>query len=74
LSGTHYDYIRDPEFACNIPDPFDAVYKDLLKKHHVLRRSKRVNFAMQRDFQVKVEKVHIYILEVSCELRQLFAS
>ena len=41
----------DIGFRCS--DPYDAVYKDLPKKHHVLKKQKTVNFAMQRVSQVK---------------------
>jgi hypothetical protein len=34
-------------------DPYDAVYKDLPKKHHILKKAKNCEFCMQRDSQVK---------------------
>jgi hypothetical protein len=80
-SDVHYEYYRAPEFATNLPDPFDTVYKDLPKKHHVLNKVKTCEFCRAKifpgegpSFYCRKGKVHIYIPEVPCELRRLFAS
>jgi len=49
-----YEYVVDPNIGYKGSDSYDAVYKDLLKKHHVLKKEKKtVNSAMQRGSQVK---------------------
>uniref|UniRef100_K3ZCU2 Helitron helicase-like domain-containing protein n=1 Tax=Setaria italica TaxID=4555 RepID=K3ZCU2_SETIT len=63
------------------PNPFDGVYMNLPKKHHVLKKAKNCEFCNAKKFPdegptfcCRNGKVHIYILEVPSELRRLFTS
>jgi hypothetical protein len=62
-------------------DPYDAVYKDLPKKHHVLKKAKICEFCHAKRFLGEAPafccrkwKVSIYIPEIWAELHRLFAS
>ena len=70
----------DPDIGNKGTDPYDAVYKDLLKKHHVLKKAKNCQFCHAKRFpgegpafRCRKGKVNIYIPEILGELRRLFA-
>jgi hypothetical protein len=48
FSGTQYEYFKDPELASKLPDQFDAIYKDVPKKHQVLRKVKNCEFCYDK--------------------------
>ena len=49
-----YEYAADADIGYKYLDLYDAVYKDLPKNHHVLKKAKKtVNSAMQSGSQVK---------------------
>ncbi|RLN09345.1 hypothetical protein C2845_PM11G15710 [Panicum miliaceum] len=76
-----YEYAMDPDIGCRGSDPYDAVYKDLPKKHHVLKRAKSCEFCHAKRspgeepaFCCRKGKVNIYIPEIPAQLCRLFAS
>uniref|UniRef100_K3XQ58 Helitron helicase-like domain-containing protein n=1 Tax=Setaria italica TaxID=4555 RepID=K3XQ58_SETIT len=63
------------------PEPFDGVYMNLPKKHHVLKKAKNCEFCNAKKFLgerpalcCRNGKVHIYVPEVLSELHRLFTS
>lgn len=48
-----YQYAVDDDIGYRGSDPYDAVYKDLPKKHHVLKKSKNCQFCHAKRFLVK---------------------
>jgi hypothetical protein len=62
-------------------DQYDAVYKDLPKKHHTLKKNKNCKFYNAKRFPCegpafccRKGKVNIYIPELPAQLHQLFVS
>lgn len=76
-----YQYAVDTDIGYRGSDPYDAVYKDLPKKHHVLKKAKKLSILPCKEvpgegpaFCYRKGKVNIYIPEIPVELRRLFAS
>nr|TKW22381.1 hypothetical protein SEVIR_4G224800v2 [Setaria viridis] len=45
-----YEYYREPRFIPTGPDPYDGVYNNLPKKHHVLKKAKNCEFCNAKRF------------------------
>nr|TKW21904.1 hypothetical protein SEVIR_4G151701v2 [Setaria viridis] len=76
-----YETCRDPDVVMLDHDQYDAVYKDLLTTHHVLRKVPNceycgaIKFPSEGDsFCCRKGKLNIYIPDVPIELRRLFTS
>ena len=50
LADFQYQYAMDADSGYGGSDPYDAVYKDLPKKHHVLKKAKNCQFCHAKRF------------------------
>ncbi|PAN06922.1 hypothetical protein PAHAL_1G298000 [Panicum hallii] len=71
-----YDYAVDPDITFRYSYQYDALYKDLPKKQHTLKKAKYCEFCNSKSFPreeptfcCRKEKVNIYILELPAGLR-----
>ncbi|PUZ51593.1 hypothetical protein GQ55_6G200500 [Panicum hallii var. hallii] len=71
----HYEYVVDPDITFKYSDQYDAVYKDLPKKHHTVKKAKNYEFCNAKKFPCegpafccRKEKVNIYIPELPAGL------
>ena len=48
-----YEYVVDADIGYRCSDSCDAVYKNLPKKHHVLKKAKNCQFCHAKRFPVK---------------------
>ncbi|CAN6294799.1 unnamed protein product [Urochloa humidicola] len=76
-----YAYRREPGMCATQIDPYDYVYGNLPKKHHVLGKAKNCEFCRAKRFPgegpafcCKKGLVHIFIPEVPAKLRCLFSN
>ena len=70
-----YEYVVDADIGYRCSDSCDAVYKNLPKKHHVLKKAKNCQFCHAKRFPgegpafcCRIGKVNIYIPEILGEL------
>lgn len=77
----NYKTRQDPDVVIQIQDPYNWVYKDLPKKHHLLRKVPNCEYCGALKFPSETDsfccrkgKVNIYVHELPVEMRRLFES